>query len=159
MYINKTVIEIERLPNGSQTITHAAEEDVMSNLKHFRGLHLPFAMYWLASHFQELFCLYQHNCNLHPLLCWPVNHCSQVLHVLQVIVHSLNALPRSLPAGTQLPGKAFLFSLAKTFLSGFRLSFRHLQPGIESSVQPSFLLAWQSVRYKQNTAFIMINPL
>lgn len=61
LYINKTVIEIERLPNGSQTIIHAAEEDVISNLKHFRGLHLLFAVCWLASHFQELFCLYQHD--------------------------------------------------------------------------------------------------
>lgn len=68
LYISKIVIETERIPNGSQTIIHAAEEDVISNVKHFRGLHLPFAVYWLASHFQELLCLYQHNCNLHPLL-------------------------------------------------------------------------------------------
>lgn len=127
----------------------------MSNLKHFRGLHLPFAVYWLASHFQELFCLYQHNCNLHPLLCWPVNHCSQLRAPSYCAQSECTA---KVPSCTQLPGKAFLFSLAKTFLSGFRLNFRHLQPGIESSVQPSFLLAWQSVRYKQYTAFIYDKP-
>lgn len=69
LYVTKTVIEMERIPNGSQTIIHAVEEDVISYLKHFRGLHLPFAVYRLASHFKELFCFCQHNCNLDLLLC------------------------------------------------------------------------------------------
>lgn len=67
---------METIPNGGQTITHAAEEDAISNLKHFRSLHQPFVLYWLASHFQELFCLCQHKCNLHPPLCWAVTQCS-----------------------------------------------------------------------------------
>lgn len=48
VYIKKTVIEMESYPNGGQTIDHAAEEDAISNLKHYRRLRLPFALYWLA---------------------------------------------------------------------------------------------------------------
>lgn len=148
------MIENERLPNGSQTITHAAEEDVISNLKHFRGLHLPFAVYWLASHFQELFCLYQHNCNLHPLLCWPVNHCSKLCAPSYCAQSECTTkVPSCRHSALE---RHFCFPLLR-----LSLLVSILISDICSLVsrQPNFLLAWQSERYKQYTAFVMINLL
>lgn len=121
-------MEVEGIPNGSQTIIHPAEEGVVSNLKHFRGRHLPLALCCLASHFQELFGLCQHDPNLHPPLCYPGSHGGQ-LPAPGNCAQSRCAAEDPC-ASTHLPGNAMLLSLGETSPSGFHLPFRDLLPGV-----------------------------
>lgn len=146
-------MEVERIPNGSQTITHPAEEGVVSNLKHFSlllsaGWHLISRSYSASASMTRI-CT--HRCAVPGI--------TAAGYLPQGTVHSPDVLLRTLPASTHLPGNTLLPSLGETSPSGFHLHFRDLLPGVRGlcTAEPPPCLRW--LRHNQGTALGIMAPL